>query len=68
MGVITSGSEFNWSKAERAAQAIAKACFDAGFVPPECVGQHRLLVERVCNEIQDIVEALQLVRNATVEP
>ncbi len=68
MGVITSGLEFEWSKAQDAARAIVKICEDSGYVPHEELLHHQRLLDaidkfgRVCSEIQVIVDALKLRR------
>jgi hypothetical protein len=58
---ITDGRQLDYTRAKRAALAIAKKCEDSGFTAPDNLEIHQHHILFICAAMNEITKALHLI-------
>lgn len=58
--IVVDPLQLDWDLARAAAERAARYCEDVGFTAPEATEMHRLRVDRVREQVEQVVAALQL--------
>ncbi len=62
MTKLSDARQLDWTRAKAAAQQIVKVCGDAGYIAPEALDVQRAGIARVCQQLDEIVDALLITK------